>query len=292
MEQEKPLFFGVSEEDIKQQEAAKQQEQERIAAEKKKQLIADEKRARAEKQKAREEKRKQDLQNLFRTYCSKKKEYVGSRFRDFWIAVNFAIWGTFNILLLSVVYGTVDGKTGKRVKDYRIISDAYFPKKDGYVWYDRPEYHPEYVGKFHPNRDWYINISFLMLGIIGIIGNPKQRIQNCKFNRNIRNEKKAVEMMYDLHELEEQYNIDTATVNRLVRVVPDVISHMSKDDPKFFEMLIGYKFEIKNKDTYHDMAVAILAGHLESHPEDFQKVLDAFKGGIPEEFIQKYSKQH
>ena len=33
MEQNKPLFFGVSEEDIKQQEAAKQQEQERIATE-------------------------------------------------------------------------------------------------------------------------------------------------------------------------------------------------------------------------------------------------------------------
>ncbi|MBO7657010.1 MAG: hypothetical protein J6S80_04765 [Alphaproteobacteria bacterium] len=291
MEQNKPLFFGVSEEDIKQQEAAKQQEQERIATELEKQRVAAEQRAAAEKQKAREEKRKKDLRELFRKYCSQKKEYCRSKFGEFAIAAPFALWGTFNIVLLSIVFGTIDGETGKPVRDYRIISDAYIPRSDGYVWYARPEHNPEYVGKIHPNQTWYLNMAFLMLGVLGIIGNPKQRIQNHKFNRNIKNEKKAVEMMYDLHELEKQYNLDTATVKRLVHVVPEVISRMSKDDAKYFEMLMNYTFKIKDNETYRAMAVAILAGHLESHPTDFQKVLDAFRGGVPEELMKKYGHQ-
>ena len=121
MEQEKPLFFGVSDEDIKQQELAKQKEQERIAAELEKQRLATEEHIAKEKQKEKEEKRKKDLRELFRKYCSQKKEYCRSKFGEFAIAGPFALWGTFNIVLLSMVFGTIDGETGKPVRDYRII---------------------------------------------------------------------------------------------------------------------------------------------------------------------------
>ena len=289
---DKKLFFGVTAEDMAEQERAEQEQAERLAAEREQERLEMEKRQAATEEQAKQKKRANDLSILFNKYCSKKAHYLASRFYEYTVAVPAALWALYNILLLSIVFGTVDGETGELVRDYRIISDAYVPRKDGYVWYDRPEHHPEYVGKIHPNKSWYINMALIMLTVLAIIGNPKERIKNYKHNKNIKNEEAAVEMMYDLGELKEKYNLNDTQIKKLLQVVPYIISNISKDQRVYFDMLMEGKIKIKDNKTYYDMAVAILAGHLESHSEDYAKLQEVFaEESIPQQFKVKYGRQ-
>ena len=63
--------------------------------------------------------------------------------------------------------------------------------------------------------------------------------------------------------------------------------YASKNNPKFFENLIENPTSVKDE----KMASAIIRGHIKSHPEDIQKVLDTFTiGTIPNKLYQQLRK--
>jgi len=87
----------------------------------------------------------------------------------------------------------------------------------------------------------------------------------------------AAKMMLDLKELGGQFNLNTHQIKRLVDLVPDVISHMSSEERVYFDLLMEGKINIKENKTFFNMAVAVMKGHLESHPEDAKRVLEVFE---------------
>ena len=56
-----------------------------------------------------------------------------------------------------------------------------------------------------------------------------------------------------------------------------MIESMSADKRVYFDMLMSGKIDIKNNKTFMDMAIAIMSGHLQSHPEDAKLILDTFE---------------
>jgi len=87
----------------------------------------------------------------------------------------------------------------------------------------------------------------------------------------------AVDIMLALKEAGVDYNLDSRKVKRAVAIAPMVISNMAAVDREFFEKLMMGDINIKNDNTMRDMAVSIIEGHLQTHPQDAKRVLDVFK---------------
>ena len=282
MEQDKKLFFGVSEEDMAEQERAKKEHLERLAAEREQERLEMEKRQIALEEQKKQKKRANDLSVLFNKYCSNKAYYTMSTLHEYLLALPAALWLTWNIILTVGVFG------GGKPYGWDLQTKNFGFKIEHAD--DKPN--SKRVVKFHPNTLFYVNMSLIMLTVLAIIGNPKERIKNHKHNKNIKNEEAAIEMMYDLDELKEKYHFDMATIKKLLRVVPYIVSNMSKDKRVYFDMLMEGKIKIQDNKAYYDMAVAILAGHLESHPQDYAKLQAVFVDeSIPQQLKQKYGYQ-
>ena len=94
-------------------------------------------------------------------------------------------------------------------------------------------------------------------------------------------------MMLELEKFGKEYNLDTEKVRRLVNVCKDVIKRMSKDKRVYFDMLMSGDISVKDNATFQSMAVSVMSGHLQSHPEDLQMVLDVFdERSMPSEIMK------
>jgi hypothetical protein len=94
-------------------------------------------------------------------------------------------------------------------------------------------------------------------------------------------------MMLELEKIGKEYNLDTEEVRRLVNVCKDVIKRMSKDKRVYFDMLMSGDISVKDSAIFQSMAVSVMSGHLQSHPEDLQMVLDVFdERSIPSEIMK------
>ena len=182
---------------------------------------------------------------------------------------------------------------------YHVIRNAWNPISDGkfiepnddgseggYVEYDKKR-----DGKFSPAPIWYINMAALLIAIYAMIGEYASRKKRRKeHDNNLKIDTETVDMMYDLKKLGKQYNLNTAQVEKLVKLAPAVISHMSKDESVYFNMLINGDIEIANNKTFYEMAHAIMRGHLQKHPEDIKTIMDVFAmESIPKDLLQKYN---
>lgn len=59
--------------------------------------------------------------------------------------------------------------------------------------------------------------------------------------------------------------------------MPLSASDKSSDNRVYFDVLIAGDIRIENQKTFMDMAVNIIAGHLQTHPEDAQRIEDVVK---------------
>lgn len=167
----------------------------------------------------------------------------------------------------------------------------------GYGWYTAHDrvytYDENNKGKFIPRGIWFIDMAFLLvdlmfvLGTMGVVIKEGKQIRKAKSFNKI--SEKAVDMMANLKELGKKYNLNSKQVAEIVKKVPDIISKMSAEERVYFDMLMNDNISIKNKETFRDMAVAIMQGYLQKHPEDFALVLNKFdEKSIPQILIQQY----
>ena len=181
------------------------------------------------------------------------------------------------------------------------ISDYYFPGStepytEGGYWYKA-----DAKGKFAPRKIWSFDMACILVILCTFIGrgvrlanrNHKVRKHNRAIDKQTKAESETIDMMLDLKEFGTKYNLNTKQVRMLVAKAKKIISHMSADESVYFEMLMRGDLDgIKDQKTFLDLATAIMQGHLETHPEDMELIMEVYDPkSIPQEIMQKYSKK-
>ena len=99
---------------------------------------------------------------------------------------------------------------------------------------------------------------------------------------------KAIDLMLDIADKKSELKINEKQLKKLLKVVPEVVSRMSAAERVYFEMLMNGDLQIVDNKTFRGMAIAIMEGHLQSHPEDIKRILDVFdRDSIPQEILNK-----
>lgn len=282
---EKKLFPGVTEQDVQKQEMEKQEaikvaEAKRIALEEAKEKAKQKAAADAAEAKADAER--------FEAY----KKYLKisdkipsmSDIKQFCIVNALAAASLF--MLGNVSWFFVQGDPymdtnghgfadNPHYKPYKAaLHDAYIPTNK-YYGYDLEDADGDINEEpdFAPSVAWMINV-FLSVCVL-VFSSPLLFFSDGK---------RTVDMMLGLEKFGKEYNLDTEKVRRLVNVCKDVIKRMSKDKRVYFDMLMSGDISVKDSATFQSMAVSVMSGHLQSHPEDLQMVLDVFdERSIPSE---------
>ena len=299
---DKRLFFGVSQSQI--------DEAEKTAREAEKAAREVEKAARDAEEIETERKKREQVYAKYIGFRPEniKREKISLKDVAFRLGTFFGIWAF--VAAWGIFANENAGKESREDKTHNLkvsqrLRDAFWPVSNGwYVENIGDEYDPEALyrydaskkGKFLPRGVWYVNMAFVLIGAI-LIARKANKVR--KENKTIREEnaankyynetgRKAVDMMLALKEFGEKYEFSEADVKKIMDVIPSVISKMSKDERVYFDMLMDDKIDIKNDKTFMDMAVAIMAGHLESHPEAAQLILDTFEEkSLPNSLLSK-----
>lgn len=69
---------------------------------------------------------------------------------------------------------------------------------------------------------------------------------------------------------------------------PEIVKNMSADSRVYFDMIMDGQVSVDNKD-FLNMAAAVMAWHLQSHPEDMARVIALFdEKQIPHEILKQH----
>ena len=179
-------------------------------------------------------------------------------------------------------YGmTLDKKLAQRARDtfWPVSNDWHvaFNKNNGQFKYDYYGFSGSMRGKFRPRAVWYVNMACLLLAACWGVGVAKN---GTRARRTDRAQEETVDMMLNLPFVGAN---NARKVKKLMRVAPDIVSNMSRDRRIYFDMLLNpdkyentdIKAEIINNDSIRDLAVEIMAGHLQSHPSDMDMAICA-----------------
>ena len=142
------------------------------------------------------------------------------------------------------------------------------------------EKNPEFIDYALPGANW-ICLATALVFICFSIG---QNVQMRKLKRRAYlADKKDRELKYDvaclmadLRDSAGNINLNTGQAKRLIELAPEIVQHISREGRVYFDLLLEGKIDIKDNKTFFDMAVAVMKGHLASHPEDAKRVLAVF----------------
>lgn len=261
---DKKLFPGVTEQDIKKQErqeGSKASEARRVALEKAK---------RAAEEKAAQEKSRKKLHDLYNKVLPLKVK-IGII-----AALNFCIGGLYRI----------SKDFSKDVNDLTVplghaLVETYIPTYSyQYNWeWSGSNKDPKGKGEFGSviNERWMVHMFVLLAEalVLAFIA-----MNNVKKN-------KQIDLMAEIAELSKEQNIDQKYITAMLKVAPSIVQNMSKDSRVYFDMLMEGKFDIEKTPGILNIATGIMQGHLQSHPEDIEKILAVFdKRSIPSEIME------
>ena len=146
-------------------------------------------------------------------------------------------------------------------------------------------------GKFNPRMMWYINMACLLVAACWLAGIAKSKV---KANRKANAQKQMVDLMLKMPLV----GVDPKQAKKLMRVAPDIVSHMSRDRRVYFDMLLNpdeyaeMKNNILDNDAVRDIVIEIMVGHLQSHPEDMESAIRICKRNVvPRDMLMKKIKQ-
>ena len=90
-------------------------------------------------------------------------------------------------------------------------------------------------------------------------------------------EKKGVQLMLKMKQEYPNMYIDEEQAREVLKSVPDIISKMSAADRIYFDILASGDLKLADGKLFHDMATAILVGHLKNNTEDSATLMNIFK---------------
>lgn len=193
---------------------------------------------------------------------------------------------TRRVLTGSLALGIITAMVGimRSYKTY-VVSDYGKSKYDGMGLY-KDEY---LINAWEPTK--FDNVMFgISLGCLGLL-----MLSVCTLVGLNKTKKKAeqskdglIELMLYIKENNPEISIDEKQLEKLLKRVPDVVSRMSEAERVYFDILMKGNLKIASDRTFRNMAIAIMEGHLASHPEDLRLILDVFdRDSIPQQFIDK-----
>ena len=319
----KQLFPGVSEQDMENKEKQKQAEleQDRKKAEKIKRA-AEELKLKAEQEKQRQDFEKKVNHLYFRfgefrkTLDKEIRRFIGKQATVLGIFYFMFLFGSLPTAEKGInVFGLAPSETDAKAADKRYSKQYYSlseedqklekketlkafftyltnPLKESYDFstiFKKEAYKSfseSWSFKDNDLIDWRVIRAYV--GLIAVILCAAWNIQNIK-------EDKKEKTQHIRKILAAWKNNDFAKLDSLVNsyskgsdvniMMLKIISHLSKKDQTVFEKLITGDAKMSV-----ETAVAVMEGHLKSHPEDMKLVLDTFdENSIPDIIKQKYT---
>ena len=178
---------------------------------------------------------------------------------------------------------------GQRARDlYYPISNGWYiqtnPKFNGTNKLFKYKYDAQHKGKFSPRPLWYVNMAMLLWAAcwLTVVGAKQRRLNKTQ--------EKAVETLLKMPFVG---IADVKIVKKLMEFAPDVIYRMAKANRVYFDTLSGTSvaadmhYDIINDDAMRQMVVEIMAGYLDSHPKDLEKVMTVCtKRTIPHKMLK------
>lgn len=259
---DKKIFPGVTEQDIK------KQEQQEKASEARRVALEDAKRAAEEK--AAQEKSRKKLHDLYNQVLPLK--------------VKIGMIAALNVCIGGLYWFLKD--YSDQVRDFKVplgpaLVETYIPTYSyQYNWTrggDNRE--PRGKGEFGSdiNERWMAHMFVLLAEalVLAFIA-----MNNVKKN-------KQIDLMAEIAALSKEQNIDQKYITAMLKVAPSIVQNMSKDSRVYFDMLMEGKFDIEKTPGILNIVTAIMQGHLQSHPEDMEKILAVFdERSIPSEIME------
>lgn len=99
--------------------------------------------------------------------------------------------------------------------------------------------------------------------------------------------KEEIDLVLEIEYLAKRNKVTPEIIKQMMLIAPDILHHMSKESPVFFEMLMDGKMDYDKNHIVFTAARSVLEGHLESHPEDLKRVMAAFyKDSLPQSVLQ------
>lgn len=174
---------------------------------------------------------------------------------------------------------SVEKAVKQRMRDtFYPISNGWHTsvKNENYVFGHNFKYKYDESAKdtFKPRIVWYVNTALLLVAACWVCGLVAKK---SKQRRNNKAQEDMVDVMLKLPFV----GCDPKQVKKLMKIAPEIVSHMSLDRRVYFDALLhpneytDIKDEIMNNGSVRRMVIEIMAAHLQSHPEDRDKVMHA-----------------
>lgn len=155
-----------------------------------------------------------------------------------------------------------------------------------YVEAVKDAYIPFYKGKFDPHITWMANVCFqiiLALACVGIAMRQKSKRKEQEHD---------IDVMLEIEKLAKEHQLDATAAKKMLAIAPEIVKHMSEDSRVYFDMIMDGKVSTTDE-NFMNIASAVMAGHLQTHPEDLDRVMSVFDDkAISAELLNMYTQQN
>ena len=168
------------------------------------------------------------------------------------------------------------------------MRDYVGPRIDNrtYVEAVKDAYSPFYKGNFDPHVTWILNVCFqiiLALSCVGIAARQKSKRKEHEHD---------IDIMLEIENLAKEHNLDATSAKKMLTVAPEILKHMSQDSRVYFDMIMDGQVSTTDE-NFINMASAVMAGHLQTHPKDLERVMSVFDDkDISAELLKVYNQQN
>lgn len=133
-------------------------------------------------------------------------------------------------------------------------------------------YWPMVNGEFVPDVNWNLTMSMILtfaaFSLVGTVASAKKN-----YKKDIKAAQAQVDIMLEIERLAKEHKLDATAAKKIVKVAPEIIKHMSADSRVYFDMIMDGKVSADDE-NFMNIAAAVMAGHLQTHPEDMKRVTD------------------
>ena len=133
-------------------------------------------------------------------------------------------------------------------------------------------YWPFTNGEYTPEIDWQMTmgliITFAAFSLAGMIKSAKK-----DHKKDLNATHAQIDIMLEIERLAKEHNLNASTAKEIVNVAPKIIMNMSADSRTYFDMILDGKISIEDK-NFVNAAIAIMAGHLRTNPDDAKLIAD------------------
>ncbi len=149
---------------------------------------------------------------------------------------------------------------------------------------------PMVNGEFSPELEWYITASLLTVIALITLG-AAVSVAKDERQADINKSHKQIDVMLKIEKLAKEHNLDATAAKKMLNVAPEIVKRMSADSRVYFDMMLDGKVAISDK-NFVNIATMVMAGHLQSHPEDMEQIMTVFdERSIPQEILNLAAKQ-